>query len=227
MKISQPPFYDEISLQLAVDGEVVLPSHINELDFQHQIKYNKKVKWDVNPTVLDEKCIRILLDPTTYNYWMGIQRATSFVATFMVYWCFRTWKAEMWLVALLIPFVFIALPHLLFITCMGIVIGVKLYYNLDIPLFWLLIFLTGVSFSISKTSELRAKHAIIRYALRDLETFWKYYSNQIIFPDWTANPEALLELTNRYPELFLEEYEENESVSGEKGDATDRPEIDS
>lgn len=109
---------------------------------------------------------------------------------------------------LLFPFVILALPHLLFIACMAILIGVKLYYNPDIPLFWLLVFLTGLSFSITKTSELRASQAIIRYALRALENFWKYYSNQIIYPIRSANPKASKELLERYPELLLEDYKE-------------------
>ncbi len=227
MKITQIPDYDEVSLQLLVDEETVLPSHINELDFQQQFKSNRKLKWEVNPSVLEEKCIRILLDPGTFNYWIGIQRVTSIVTTFMAYWCFRTWKAEMWLIALLFPFVFMALPHLLFIVCIGIVIGVKWYYNLDIPLFWVLIFLTGVSFSITKTSDLRAAQAILRCAFRDLETFWKFYSNQLIFPDWTANKEALLELVNRYPELLLDDYKKENSESDEEAGETGRPENDS
>lgn len=218
MKITDMPVYDDVSLQLAVDAETVLPSHINDLDFQHQFKSNRKLKWEVNPTVLEEKCIRILLEPGMFNYWMGIQRITSVVGTFMAYWCIRTWKAEMLWCLLLFPFVILALPHLLFIACMAIVIGVKLYYNPDIPLFWLLVFLTGLSFSITKTSELRASQAIIRYAFRDLETFWKYYSNQIVYPDWTADPQASKELLERYPELLLDEYKEP-ATEQEDGDA--------
>jgi hypothetical protein len=207
MKLRKMPNYDEVSLQIAIDADIALPSHINELDFEHQIKSNKIIKWDVNPTVLDEKCIRILLDPSTFNYWIGIQRVTSFVGTFMAYWCLRTWTSEMLLILILLPLTIIALPHFLFIISIGIVIGAKTYFNMDIPLFWVLILLTGISFSINKTSEHRAKYAITKQALNNIESFWRYYSNQIIFINWATNIEISKELLIRYPELLLQEVE--------------------
>lgn len=208
------PEYSAVSLQIALDSETCLPRGITEFDFHHQIQTNTNIRWDVNPFILEEDLIRIVLDPGDYNRWKSMQYICSAIVTFIAYWGLRTWTYEMLLILLVIPFAIVALPHAFFIFCMGIFISVKLYFDLTIPLFWIIILLVGISYTITKTSDDRARRAIIQKALNNWETFWKYYSLQIIYLDWTFNSDQLDDLVRRYPELIL-----SENYPGETGNS--------
>ena len=185
------PNLSDVELQIILDSEVTFPTNITELDFVHQIQSNKKIKWDVNPFVPEEKRIRIMLDATQFNKWKSIQRISQLIGTFVAFWCLRTWTIDMLLLLTIIPFTIVALPHLLFIVCMGVTIGVKFYFNLTIPLFWILIILVGISFTMTKIFDDRAKRTIIQQGLSNWLTFWKYYSNEIIYPVWSSNIDEL------------------------------------
>jgi hypothetical protein len=197
------PTLSEVELQIILDSDAAFPNNITELDFFHQIQTNKKIKWDVNPFILEEKQVRIMLDANQFNKWKSIQRTSQLIGLFIVYWCLSTWTIDMLLLLAIIPFTMAALPHLLFVVCMGLIIGVKLYFNLTIPLFWVIIFFVAASFTLNKIFEDRAKQTIIQQGLSNWQNFWKYYSNKIIFPALSSNIDELQYLLNRYPELIL------------------------
>lgn len=201
------PQYSGAGLQIALDSKLIFPANMNELDFQYQIQSNEKILWDVNPFAFEEDCIRVLLDASNFNRWKMLPRIGQIIGTFIAYWCLRTWTLEMLLLLLILPFAIGALPNLLFMICMGVVIVVKLYFNLAIPLFWVIIPLVGVSYAATKYSEDFVKRIIVKQGLSNWETFWKYYSNQIIYPVWTHHTEELQYLLMRYPELDLMEEE--------------------
>lgn len=197
------PTLSEVELQIILDSETTFPANITELDFLHQIQSNKKIKWDVNPFALEEKRVRILLDANQFNKWKSIQRISHFIGLLIVYWCLYIWTTDMLLLLAIIPLTIVAMPHLFFVVCMGLTIGVKLYFNLTIPLFWVIIFLVFISFTLTKIFDDRAKRVIIQQGLSNWQNFWKYYSNEIIFPAVSSNFDELQYLLKRYPELTL------------------------
>ncbi len=197
------PKYTDVSLQIALDSEITFPSELTELDFTHQIQANSKIKWDVNPFVLEDNLIRILLDASNYNLWRSKDYICAIVGTLIAYWGLKTWTAEMLLLLLLIPFTIVAMSHAIFIIIMGIVISIKIYFDLNIPLFWIIVGLVGISYFVKKTSYDMARRVIIRQALNDWPTFWKYYSIQIIYPSLWSDRDQLSYLFKRYPELVI------------------------
>ncbi|MFN0215947.1 MAG: hypothetical protein ACKVT2_16935, partial [Saprospiraceae bacterium] len=197
------PRLTDVELQIILDSDVTFPKNITELDFHHQIQSNQKIKWDVNPFVLEEKRVRIMLDAPEFNRWKSIQRISNIVGVLIVYWSLRIWTYEMLLLLLVIPFTIGAFPHFLFIVCIGLTIAVKFYFSLTIPFFWLIIFLVGFSYTITKISNDKAKRTIIEQGLSNWRTFWKYYSNKIIYPIWVLSLNELENLIERYPELAL------------------------
>jgi len=99
------------------------------------------------------------------------------------------------------PFLIIPFDHWIFIFNMTVIIGIKVFFKINITYFWFFVTIIIIGYLLNKAIDEMIEKKILKQALSDWMTFWKYYSNKIIWMDKTALNEEYHKLTEKYIEL--------------------------
>jgi hypothetical protein len=196
-----PPKYTDIQLQAILDTPIQLPDNMNAQDFTSDIRDNTKIKWRVNHSLFTKKSLPYLVDPGTFRKWKTFKSLNWLIAVAII--AFAIWSKDYWVLFFLIlyPFLIITFDHWIFIFNMTLFIGAKFLFKINIPHFWFFVIFICVGYLLNKAINEMIEKAILKQALSDLVTFWKYYSNRMIWMDETALNDEYQKLTEKYSEL--------------------------
>jgi len=84
---------------------------------------------------------------------------------------------------------------------MTVIIALKSFSILHIPYFWFFITTITIGYLLNKAIDEMIENKILKQGLNDWITFWKYYSNHMIWIDKSVLNNEYEILTNKYPEL--------------------------
>ena len=84
---------------------------------------------------------------------------------------------------------------------MSAIIAVKLFFKINIAHFWLFVTIVSLGYVLNKAIDEMVEKTILKHAFKDWTTFWKYYSNKIIWMDDKALNNEYQRLTEKYSEL--------------------------
>jgi hypothetical protein len=196
-----PPKYTDIELQSILYSDLQLPDRISEQDFSNDIKDNAKIKWRVNHFLFKKELLPFLLDNSAFKKWKNFKSSNWLIGLLII--GFAIWAKDYKILFFLIiyPFLIIPLDHWIFIFNMTVVIAVKLFFKIGIPYFWFFVTLIAIGYLLNKAIDEMIEKKILKKALNDWPTFWKYYSNKIIWMDESALNNEYHKLTEKYSEL--------------------------
>lgn len=212
-----PPRYTDLELQALLEGDTLQPGNIHETDFLNEIRDNPKIRWRVNHFLFKKKLLPFLVDGTTFKKWQYFKYLNWLLALTII--GFAIWNGDYRILLFLIlyPFLIIGFDHWIFLFNMSVVIGIKLLFDINIPYFWFFIAIITAGYLLNKAVDEMLEKYILKEALADWTTFWKYYSGGIISMDETALNNEYDRLTRKYPEL-LKNTSANSSFASAEGD---------
>jgi hypothetical protein len=190
-----PPRYTDIQLQIILDTDPQLPDNISEKDFETEIKRNPKIKWRVNHFLFKKKLLPYLLDTATFRRWKFFKSLNWITALFIIGFAIWTKDYRVLLFLAIYPILIIPFDHWIFIFNMTVIIGIKFLFKINITYFWFFVTAITIGYLLNKAVDEMIEKKILRQALNNWTTFWKYYSNKIIWMDKTA-------LNNEYQRLI-------------------------
>ncbi len=197
------PNYSEIELWQILGSESSLPKYISELEFNEEIKNNSKLKWKVNSNMFKRKNISLSLNDHAFKRWKQLLHLNWIIVIGIIFFSFWSQDYKLLFTIILVP-IFSSLGILdydLFLTLIFISLGIKFIMGSNNRHFWFFFSLFTTIYIISKLNYELAARSVIKYALTDLKTFWKYYSNKLIDINlYKWNPE-LRKILAKYPEL--------------------------
>ena len=196
-----PPKYIETELQSILEIEPQLPDDINEQSFVNDIKNNEKIKWRVNHFLFRKKLLPLLLDASTFRKWRFLKSLNWLIALSIA--GFAIWTADYKILLFLIiyPFLIIPVDHWIFIFNTTVVILIKLFFKINISYFWFFMVAIATGYLLNKAIDEMIEKKILKQALSNWITFWKYYSNKLIWIDKSALNNEYHKLITKYPEL--------------------------
>jgi hypothetical protein len=197
---THPPKYSDIQLQLILDTDFQLHK-LNEQEFVIDIKNNKKIKWRVNHFLFKKRLLPYLLDVATFKQWKFFKSLNWIIAVFII--GFGIWSTDYRVLLFLViyPFLIVSLDHWIFILNMSVVIGIKFLFNLTIPHFWFFVAVITVGYLLNKAINEFIEKKILKQALTDQVSFWKYYSGKIIWMDESTLNNEYHRLIEKYSQL--------------------------
>jgi hypothetical protein len=84
---------------------------------------------------------------------------------------------------------------------MTLLIGVKIFFNLNIAYFWFIVIAITAGYLLNKAIDEMIERKILAQALTDLKNFRKFYCNKIIWIDESALNNEYQKLIEKYPDL--------------------------
>ena len=199
--MTPPPKYTETQLQYMLELEPQLPNNLNEQNFLRDIKDNEKIKWRVNHFLFKKKLLPFLLDTSTFRKWKILKSLNWLIALSIILFTIWTGDYKILLFLVMFPLLIITFDHWIFIFNMSVAIGVKLFFKLSIPYFWFFVSTVTIGYLLNKAIDEMIEKKILKQALRDWSTFWKYYSNKMIWIDESVLNDEYHLLIEKYPEL--------------------------
>lgn len=198
-----PPKYTDLQLQVILDTDSQLPTEFSEQDFLENIKENSKIKWRVNRFLFKKKLLPYLLDTSTFKKWEIFKSLNWLIALLIVGFAIWTKDYRTLLFLIAYPFLIITVDHWIFIFNMTVLIVVKLFFKISIPYFWFFAIAISIGYLLNKPIDEMIEKKILKQALSDWPTFWKYFSNKIIWMDESALNNESQRLIEKYPELKI------------------------
>lgn len=196
-----PPKYRDTELQYMLELDPQLPNNLNEELFLSDIKNNMKIKWRVNHFLFKKKLLPLLLDTTTFKKWRIFKSLNWLIVFFIIGFTLWTGDYKILLFLIIFPFLIITFDHWIFIFYMTVLISVKFIFKLNIQYFWFFIMTIAIGYLLNKAINEMIEKKILKNALNDWITFWKYYSNKMIWIDKSPLNDEYYLLTEKYPEL--------------------------
>jgi hypothetical protein len=196
-----PPKYSDTELQYILELDTQQPDNLNEKSFIQDLQDNRQIKWRVNHFLFKKNLLPLLLDNSTFRKWKFFKSLNWLIALFIIGFAIWTGDYKILFFLIVFPFLIITFDHWIFILNMTIIIGIKTLAKLNIPYFWFFVTAIVVGYLLNRAIDEMIERKILRQALNDWTTFWRYYSNKLIWIDQTAlNNEHQL-LIDKYPEL--------------------------
>ncbi|MEO7983071.1 MAG: hypothetical protein ABI688_03210 [Bacteroidota bacterium] len=184
---------------LELDPE--MPDNLNEEYFLSDIKDNVKIKWRVNHFLFKKKLLQLLLDGSTFRKWKIFKSINWLIALAIIDFGIWTGDFKILLFLIIFPFLIIAFDHWIFIFNMTVIIGAKLFFKISISYFWFFVTAVIIGYLLNKAINEMIEKKILAKALSNWTTFWKYYSNKMIWIDEAILNDECKTLTEKYPEL--------------------------
>jgi hypothetical protein len=201
--MTKPLKYSDTELFGILAGDVQLPNGIDEYSYETSIKPNKSLKWKVNPFLFSSKLRSQLLDESSAKIINRIGYLNWIVVILIVTFSFFTNHHLFLLILLVYPF---------FKTSGLLDNGVILILTATVSLlsfkFTNIYFISGfivymLAYFISKLQFELLKKRIFIIAFGDFKSFWKYYSNKLIYIDKSGLNNKYKDLFERYPDLNI------------------------
>jgi len=197
------PNYSELELEVILDSTVVVPSNITQSVFENRLRDNSKLTWKLNPFLQRENKLALILDSSKIETWKILKRLNWLVAIFIV--CSSLWMDNynlLWTLLILLLFRGSGqLDYWIVLFNCVVIFVIKYFFGLQSGIFWFM-FSTGlVTFLISKLAFEYIMRSIFSVAFNDLNTFWKYYVNKLIYIDSTRVNNEFQNLVLHFPEL--------------------------
>jgi hypothetical protein len=197
-----PPKYSQGQLLSILNTEPSLPDSISEQNFRSDIRDNEKIKWRVNPYLRRQRLLLVLLDTETFRKWKIVISLNWIIALAII--GFAIWKKDYKILLFLAmyPYFIVTVDHWIFVVNVIAVITLRALFSINIPYFWFFVMAILGGYALNKAISEMIDNKILRQALGDLVTFWRYYSNKMIWIDkWALNDEYQ-KLTQKYPPLL-------------------------
>ena len=196
-----PPKYTEAELLSILNSDPQLPGNITEQDFFSDIRGNKKIKWRVNHFLFKRKLLLSLLDVETFRKWKSFKSLNWLIALTLIGFTIWTKDYKILFFLLVYPYLIISVDHWIFIFNLAMLLAIKLVFDINISYFWFFLTTILMGYVLNKATNEMIERKILQKALGDWITFWKYYSNKIIWMDKTALNNEYQRLTEKYSEL--------------------------
>ena len=196
-----PPKYTDLQLQSILETDTQFPNNINEYDFRTDLKDNTKIKWRVNHFLFNRNSLPYLLDSATFKKWK-VFKSLNWIFVLLIVG-FAAWTSDYKILFFLIVYAFFIIPfdHWIFIFNISVIIAIKLLFKISVSYFWLFVTVTFLGYLLNKVADEMIEKKILKQALYDWTTFWKYYSSKIIWMDESALNDEYKRLTDKYSEL--------------------------
>jgi hypothetical protein len=150
---------------------------------------------------MESKLFLSLLDTETFRKWKTFKSLNWLIALSIIGFTIWTGDYKILLFLLVYPYLIITFDHWIFIFSMAVLITIKLLFNLNISYFWFFVTTILIGYVLNKAINEMIEKKILHQALGDWATFWKYYSNKIIWMDKTALNNEYQKLIQKYSEL--------------------------
>ena len=198
-----PPRYIDLQLEEILHSETQPPKNISERDFLTDIKSNKKIKWKVNPFLFKKKLLPHLVDEATFKRWKVFRIRSWLFLTIAI--GFIIWTKDYKMLLFFVVYLLLTRPleHWIFIFNITVLITFKLLFRVAVPYFWALVTFILIGYVLNKIANEMIEKKILKQALSDLTSFWKYYSHKIIWMEKSALNGEYRKLTEKYPDLLL------------------------
>jgi hypothetical protein len=196
-----PPKYTDSELQYILETDPQLPENLNEQTFFRDIRYNMKIKWRVNNFLFDKQLLPFLVDTSILRKWKIFKLLNQLIVLSIIVFAIGVGDYKILLFLIFFPFLTVPFDHGVFIFIMSVLIGITLFFNLNILYFWFFVIAITIGYLLRKISSEIIERQILKQALSDWIIFWKYYSNKMIWMDISALNNEYEILTDKYPEL--------------------------
>jgi len=202
----ETPKYSELEIQIILDSPSTLPSSITEESvYENQLRDNPRLKWKINPFLANKKKLTLFLDSSILRRWIFLQKLNWLIAIFIIIISLVTSDYKLLWTLLIFP-LFIAsglLDHWIMLFNLSVLITVKFFFGISNHFFWFTLSIIVATYLLSRISQEFLEKSIIKIAFSDINTFWKYYSNKLIYIDKTNLNNEFQNLVMEYPELNI------------------------
>jgi hypothetical protein len=197
------PKYSASDVEFFLNSPAGLPDNITEDVYEKELRDNDRLKWKINP-FLSKKCIlRLLLDNGEYKRWTFLKRLNWLIVICIIVFSYVMHDARLlWMLLVFRLFMNSGLlDHWIMVSMGAVAILLKMLLAFDNMYCWFTLSVAFATFLLSKVAQEFLEKTIIRKAFVDGDTFWKFYSNKLIYIDTTVLNNEFQHIFNKYPEL--------------------------
>jgi hypothetical protein len=197
------PKYSELQLQIILDSTATLPDNISESVYENELRDNSRLKWNINPFLAKKQNLILFLDSTKIKKWIILKNLNWVIAVFIIVCSLLTNDYKHLWTLLIFP-LFMAsglLDHWIMLFNLAILLGLKFFIGFNNHYFWFTLSIILTTYLLSKVTQEFLEKSIFKIAFSDSNTFWKYYSNRLIYVDETKVNNEFQNLAMKYPEL--------------------------
>ncbi len=197
------PKYTEFDLLQILHHETIFPHGDKAPLFKNELVNNTKLKWKLNPFLLKKTRLRLLVNDSFYNLWRNLKNLNWMIVFSII--GFSVIQSDYKLLFLLITFPLLTalevMDNRIIIANIVIILGVKYFFHLQDHYFWFFFDITAVAWLLNKVTQTVIRSVIFKTIFADFTTFWKYFSNKLIYLDRTGSNKEYQRLIAAYPEL--------------------------
>lgn len=197
------PNYNAYQLEEVLDSEVILPSFMDEDVYQQDFKNNLSLHWRVNGYLHKRENISILLNEEDFRKWKNLKALNWLL--FLVVLAYILFFRNYWLFPFLIVYRFltsIIVDHWIFITTFSVIVGLSMLFGFHSANFWFMLLSSSLGYLLNKFIAECVDQIIFNKAFCNAHSFWKYYSNKLIFIDPVRVSPGYQKLIKKYPGLI-------------------------
>jgi len=196
------PKYSDLEITNILVDETQFPKGINEHAYETQIKHTK-LKWKINPYLFQSKLQRQFLDENSLKIISRIGYLNWIVVALIIVFSLLTNHQLFLLILLLYPFFKTSglLDNGIILILMAAVLLLSFKFTNVYFIFGFIVFM--LAYSISKLQLELFKKRIWKMAFADFKSFWKFYSNKLIYVDKTGLNNNYKDLFEKYPDLNI------------------------
>jgi hypothetical protein len=197
------PRYSEFRLQIILDSSPTLPDSISELVYQNKLKNNSRLKWKLNPCFSKKQNLFLFLDPDSFKKWNNLKKFNWLILIFIVVFPIFIKDYKLFWILPFYPFIRSSgiLSHWIVLFNSAVLLALKYFVNINNHFFWLIFSTFIAGYLLNRIAYEFIERKIFEIAFTDFNTFWKYYSNKLIYIDETSLNDEFQNLILQYPEL--------------------------
>lgn len=201
--MNRNPQISEIEVLQILHAEVTLPKEITAGIYKEELANNTKLYWKLDPLLFNSTNLRLILN----NYYSALWLTLSCINWLIVFCIFlysafyQDFKFLLMLISLPLLTSSGVLSFRIILLNILLILSANYYLNIETPNFWIFFSLSAAIYFARKVTQLYIEMVIIENVFKDFSTFWKYYSNKLIFIAPSGFSKEHKRLITSYPEL--------------------------
>lgn len=203
---SIPPKFTESKLQYILFEETVIPHQISEGFIESELINNPRLKWILNPFLLNGNLLKLFTDTKAYRQWLLLKGlnwiALGLISVFSI--LTQDYKL-LFMIPVYIAFITSGfLSFWIFISATVIAFLFGYVGKIENHYFWFSCLVAQVAYLVSKLANKVIEHILLKKATSNSKTFWKFFSNKLIDLDSDTSYAELLRLEELNPVIRRE-----------------------
>lgn len=196
------PNYNSAQLVKILEAETNLPVFLDTQTFLNDFKNNKSLRWRVNPFLLKNENLSLLLNKDDFRRWRNIKALNWLLMLVVLFYIIAFREYSLFIFLLIYRFILaLILEHWMFISVSLLAVALSFLFQFNSVNFWFIFIATTLGFILNKFAEETVTQVIFEKAFTNVYFFWKFYTNKLIFIDPTSISRGYQKLVAKHPEL--------------------------